>query len=376
MKYYTVENKKKSILKTFAIYYICMAVFCIVRIALSRGNVPGGLWGDIFYSLIIQGVIMFALPLMLYSLMLRVRPKEVFESSNFYRPSGRVVLISIALGILCFVINIFISSIFSGILSFTGFRYYGASGDTDYSVLSFVVAIFTTAIMPAVCEEFLHRGILLQGVKHIGFNKAIVISSLLFALIHFNIMQTGFAFVVGLLLGFVSVVAKNIWPAIIMHFMNNFLSTYFAYAKVNNWPLGDLLNMDNYVKHNNMVVVFMLSAVIVLIVIGLLALCIWKLYKESIIRKVNLAIEKVYNSNSAHEKNSPINIGEQEVIRELLENNTLLNLEFQEKENPISYVMPKEKSRYQPRPLDKVFLWGGIILGGLITLFTYIWGLI
>ena len=49
--------------------------------------------------------------------------------------------------------------------------------------------MFLVAVLPAIGEEFLHRGIVLQGIKHMGFKKAIVLSSLLFGLVHFNIQQ-------------------------------------------------------------------------------------------------------------------------------------------------------------------------------------------
>ena len=76
--------------------------------------------------------------------------------------------------------------------------------------MSEFVELLLVAILPAFCEEFIHRGVLLQGIKHAGFKKAIVISSLMFGLIHFNIQQFFYAFIIGLILGFVSVVAKNI----------------------------------------------------------------------------------------------------------------------------------------------------------------------
>ena len=85
-------------------------------------------------------------------------------------------------------------------------------------------------MLPAFCEEFMHRGIVLQGIKHIGFKKAIVISALLFGLLHFNINQVAYAFVIGLILGFVAVVSKNIYPAMIIHFTNNFISVYLDFA--------------------------------------------------------------------------------------------------------------------------------------------------
>ena len=167
---------------------------------------------------------MFLLPLFLYCLFIKVKPRQVFKSCNFEKIGFLAILISIGLGFLCFIINIAVSSLFSGILTFTGYRYPGVSGDSDYSTGHFFLELLLVAVLPAICEEFTHRGILLQGIKHAGFKKAIVISALMFGLIHFNIQQFFYAFIIGLILGFVSVVAKNIYPAIIIHFINNGIS--------------------------------------------------------------------------------------------------------------------------------------------------------
>ena len=375
MKFYTVENNKKSIFKTFAIYYTCMALFCLMRILVSLGCAPDGLLGEIYVSVLIQVGILFILPLIFYSIFLKVKPKEIFKTCNFGKINFNVVLISIVLGILCFFINVAVSSLFSGIINFTGYRSSGSGGTANYETWHFFVEVFIVAVLPAFCEEFLHRGIVLQGIKHIGFKKAIVISSLLFGLLHFNIQQVSYAFVVGLILGFVAVVSKNIFPSIIIHFVNNFISVYLDYAANRNWFLGDFLNnLQSSLYAGSMFAVFIISAIVMIVIVALLCLFIWLLYKQTLIRKVNKVLDKVYNSPEL-DPELKIVIDQENQIRDFLETNTLLNLDFEKKDNPIDIVMPKEKSRYKTKLTDYIFLWGAVFLGGLVTLFTYIWGL-
>lgn len=378
MKFYTIENKNKSIFKTFAIYYICMVVFLLMRILASLGVMPDGKFGDIFFSVLLQIGVLFLLPLILYCLLLKVKPKQVFKTCNYDKVNVNMVLISIVLGILCFFINVAVSSLFSGILSYTGFRNnYSSGAVSDYSIGGFFLEIFLVAFLPAICEEFIHRGIVLQGTKHMGFGKAIVISSLLFGLVHFNIQQVSYAFVIGLILGLVSVVSKNIFPAIIIHFVNNFIATYLEFAEARGWLFGDVFNaIQSLLSSGNMVAIFIISCFVMLAVVALLCLFVWLLYKQSIIRKVDKALDKAYDKMSNGYSTFPIRGHHEEVIRDLLENNTLLNLDHKLMENPINLVMPKEKSRYKATSMDKLFLWGAIILGSLVTLFTYIWGLL
>lgn len=380
MQYYSNEGNKKSIFKVFAIYYTCMAVFCVVRILGSYAFfLPEGLAGDVVYSLIIQIGVLFLLPFVLYAIRLRVKPKEVFEHCNFAKMNPSCIIISIVLGILCFIINVAVSSLFNGILAFSGYNF-GSGGSVGleyYSTWNFFLQILLVAVLPAICEEFLHRGILLQGIKHAGFKKAILISSICFALLHLNIEQFFYAFVIGLILGFVSVVAKNIYPAIIIHFVNNAIATYLDFASVKGWAFGDVLDwLETFLFKNNPFTVFFTISVVMIIVVVLLCFFIWLLYRQTIIRKVNRAVNKAYSNVSVFSRNKPIRVSEeQEVIVELLENSTLLNLDYKEMDNPIDIVMPKEKSRYRIKARDKVFLWGSLVLGILVTLFTYTWGL-
>ena len=353
-----------------------MAVFCILRIISSKG-IMAGAWGDFAFTFVVQVLTLFLLPLFLNCVFLEVRPKQVFKSCNFEKINIQTILISFMLGILCFFINVAVSSLFTGILTFTGYRYPGYSAvESNYSIGNFFLQVFTVACLPAFCEEFLHRGIVLQGIKHIGFKKAIVTSSLLFGLLHFNIGQVAYAFVIGLILGFVAVVSKNIFPAMIIHFTNNFISVYLEFAEAKGWAFGDILSkLQSALSSSTGVWVFIGTAIFMIVVVALLCLFIWLLYKQSMLRKVHRVIQEVYYSPNL-DNDTHIVIDKENEIKDLLENNTLLNLTYKKMDNPIDIVLPKEKYRYKAKPTDKLFMWTSIILGGLVTLFTYIWGLL
>ena len=69
IKYYTVEGKKKSIFRVFAIYYICMALFCLVRIFAQIENfISDAKVANVIYTLIIQVGLLFVLGLTFISI--------------------------------------------------------------------------------------------------------------------------------------------------------------------------------------------------------------------------------------------------------------------------------------------------------------------
>ncbi len=93
-----------------------------------------------------------------------------------------------------------------------------------------VVAIFSTAFFPAFLEELALRGFVLGFLRRFGDTFAIVCSAAVFGIMHANADQIVFAFLVGLVLGFITVKTDSIWCAIAVHFANNLISVILSYV--------------------------------------------------------------------------------------------------------------------------------------------------
>ena len=88
------------------------------------------------------------------------------------------------------------------------------------------MAIIYIGIAPAFMEEFLFRGIILNGFSaNYSKRKAIIISALLFGLIHLNPWQFFTGFLFGIILAWVCIETKSIILCIFLHFFNNTLYT-------------------------------------------------------------------------------------------------------------------------------------------------------
>ncbi len=85
------------------------------------------------------------------------------------------------------------------------------------------LGIFATVIMAPLMEELLFRGAIQGHLMRIWKNPlwAIVMSSLLFGVVHGNPAQIPFAFSVGLVLGWMYYVSGSLVPCFFMHFVNN-----------------------------------------------------------------------------------------------------------------------------------------------------------
>jgi membrane protease YdiL (CAAX protease family) len=64
-----------------------------------------------------------------------------------------------------------------------------------------LMLLLTVAVLPAVTEEFLLRGVLLPALRPFGDGFAVVCTAVLFALLHQNMQQAPMAFAAGLALG-------------------------------------------------------------------------------------------------------------------------------------------------------------------------------
>ena len=84
-------------------------------------------------------------------------------------------------------------------------------------------SVLMLAVLAPVMEEVLFRGILLESVREkYSSGRAIVVSALMFGVIHIIPQQVVNAFVIGLILGFIYVRTDSLWPVIIIHALNNF----------------------------------------------------------------------------------------------------------------------------------------------------------
>ena len=375
-----VESKTKSIYKTYMIYFICMICFLAVRIAYANGflSFKDAMVNNMFSTIIIQVIIMFLLPFGLYCMLLKVKPKKLFNTCNYYKLNKKAIIVSFAIGIVVFLLNIAVSTFFSSVISFFGYRSAGGSASSgDYSVSNLILDLTLTALLPAFCEEFLHRGMLLQGTKHAGFKRAIIMSAIMFGFMHFNINQFFYATFVGIILGLISVVAKNIWPAVIVHFTNNAIGIYIEYASANKWIGGNFYTvLGNFFSSQSILFVFLTTFIFLALVFIALTYLIYVLYKITILRKVEKAVNEVCDNKDEWVANSPVSVHQNQEIKRVVESTTTLNLNFEEMKNPIDVVLPKQPNKYKTTIRDRVFIVGSFVLGTLVTLFTFLWGVI
>ncbi len=169
---------------------------------------------------------LFLLPFILIS---KLSKQKVSQIVNFSKPDNKNWFPIALMGVgFCSFANIAVS-IAGGIFESFGINYEVDYGEIPTGVIGIALNLLSTAVIPPLVEEFACRGIVLGFLRRYGDGFAVFVSSLLFGIIHGNFQQAPFAFIIGLILGFVTVKCNSIWPAILIHAYNNFMAVVFDY---------------------------------------------------------------------------------------------------------------------------------------------------
>jgi membrane protease YdiL (CAAX protease family) len=99
------------------------------------------------------------------------------------------------------------------------------------SVSGLLINLFLMAVVPAFGEELLFRGTLQKifGTWFKSPHAAILVTSLLFALMHMELFYVIVLFLLGVFLGYLYQWSKNLWLPISIHFLNNSIIVVLAW---------------------------------------------------------------------------------------------------------------------------------------------------
>lgn len=133
------------------------------------------------------------------------------------------------------LISIFCIGPFIGLWDyFLGLLGYLPDGSLPYemnNIGQLFAGVVLMAVIPAVFEELIFRGIILKGLMS-KYNKitSIILSAIFFVLMHTSLQQTLYQFYLGLLLGGIVAYGGSIFYSIILHFLNNFIVVIITYC--------------------------------------------------------------------------------------------------------------------------------------------------
>jgi membrane protease YdiL (CAAX protease family) len=102
-----------------------------------------------------------------------------------------------------------------------GYSIMGEIEDASSNSSTISMLLYASFIGP-VSEEIIFRGFVMRGFKKYGARYAVLMSAVIFGMFHGNLIQSIFAGLVGLVLGYTAMKYSIKW-AVLLHIINNFV---------------------------------------------------------------------------------------------------------------------------------------------------------
>lgn len=153
-----------------------------------------------------------------YNLLHKVKMGSMFRTDTF---SGRYILGSICAVLLFHRIGIILEYGVAIVLAAFNLDTPSLNYELVNDVPTTFMNVFTSIILAPIAEELFFRGVVLKQFSRVSGRFAIVISAVIFGLMHGNPYQAVMAFLIGLVLGYITIETNSIVPAIICHMTVN-----------------------------------------------------------------------------------------------------------------------------------------------------------
>ena len=212
-----------------ALYIFVQFIVVLVFMLVTRSSDLNGHSGSISFAVAIA-----MLPCLIMWLFFskKIEKKEMLHQKCSAKTGISGVTIAIGmLGIVSIYFNLLVNlSTYFPIIEESIIQYSEMVSDVEitftYEKILYGIAV---ALLFPVIEELLFRGIIMQEfLSTMGRTPAIILSGLIFGLMHGQPIQIGYAFICGMILSAVYFYSQSIYIAILTHAVFNFIGTNVA----------------------------------------------------------------------------------------------------------------------------------------------------
>lgn len=212
------ENKNRRRLKPWhgaALFGIVMLSFYTI---IAWAQMKWGMYGLALTELYLLFLSIFAVKL------LKIPLKEIFPLKRpKWKKTFGVLLMWVSAYALMIPVTMFMAYFFPKQM----FAVSEGLNEVIYSV-PFILSVFISSVMPAVCEEALHRGFILKSFQSKWKNKWFlsVLMGIIFGLFHGSIWRFLPTAILGGVLTYIMLETENMFYPALFHFTNNFLPSF------------------------------------------------------------------------------------------------------------------------------------------------------
>ncbi len=234
-----IKTRDRTSADRLLLVCFALAVISLIAVRFMSDKLGGHL------GIAIIQIIIFLIPSYFYVKITgrRSSPRQLRERLSLRGISPRHIFLIISAALLCICLSLVFDMLFGGIKDTAdGFSLYGifsASGDGGEMAPLYLTVVY--AILPALCEELLFRGVIFSEYKKYGLLCASLTSALFFALISFEFSLFPSAFLVGIIMACLLFITESVFVCATVHmlynlfgiFMRTNISNYYLYSNNN-----------------------------------------------------------------------------------------------------------------------------------------------
>lgn len=249
---------------------IFLPLFFVTLLGMFLKAIPSLNEKAYYYILLVTNQLVFFLGVLIYS---KCKKINTFKASKFkFNLNFKQILIIIAIGLVAMYGFSSLVNYFDYLVSLTGHVSTSFSKIDVSTFPNFLLTLFVLGFMPAICEEILFRGQILQGLKKYNKYTMAIICGLMFCIMHLSIQQFVYQFVLGVVLAMIVMITGSILSSIILHLFNNTLILTLSFISKDTGS-ATIIAPQNVWGHILPFLLAILSLVIIFALMKLLAKC-------------------------------------------------------------------------------------------------------
>lgn len=162
---------------------------------------------------------------------LKSSPKKMFSKPEF---SSKYILLAIPAAMFIQTVSMLLQSIFVSVSGSSGIKNMQMPSFIEGDITNNILFVAYVVFIGPITEEILFRGAVMKGFNFASRKFAIIMSAVMFAFFHGNILQGIIAFLLGIFFGYLDMKAGSIIPSVILHITNNGIATILEYIQYKN----------------------------------------------------------------------------------------------------------------------------------------------
>ncbi len=178
-----------------------------------------------YYSIVILQMMIFLLPGAVWA---KFSGERYIRRMRLNLIKVNSIVLILAASVLMISGGLLISILFGGLESLSSnFSLYDTFISKDNGTVPVkLYLILAYAVLPAICEEFVFRGILCIEYEKGGVMRAIILSSVFFGMLHFNVVNLPVYIFAGAILAMSLYATRSLLGPIFVHFLYNLFGLF------------------------------------------------------------------------------------------------------------------------------------------------------